>query len=107
MGSLGISNIENLDKEVDYYSDILEQVSLILNDEDQAFIWKCHQIIDLMNYFKESKDKSFIKNALIIILSLFENFYIDLVLSKGIDLDEMSIQEKEILIETLKDEIDL
>ena len=97
-----------MDWEAEFYSDIMNQAFAVLNDDDDKFIWKCHKIIELMNFLKESADEFFklvVKNALILLLSIFEDFYIDLVVSKSVELDAISKQEKEILIKTLKSEI--
>ena len=97
-----------MDWEARLYSDIMEQAFYVLNDYDDRFIWKCHIIIDLMDILKESVKESIklvIKNALILLLSIFEDYYIDLLDSKSVEFDEISNQEKDILINTLKSEI--
>ena len=97
-----------MDWEAKLYSDIMEQSFYVLNDYDDRFIWKCHIIIDLMDILEESVNESIklvIKNALILLLSIFEDFYIDLFDSKSAEFEEISNQEKEILINTLKSEI--
>ncbi len=97
-----------MDWEAEFYSDIMDQAFDVLNKGDEKFIWKCHKIVELMNFLKESADDFFklvVKNAIILLFSIFEDFYIDLVVSKSVDLDTISKQEKEILINTLKTEI--
>ena len=97
-----------MDWEAKLYSDIMEQAFYVLNDYDDRFIWRCHIIIDLMDLLKESVNESIklvIKNALILLLSIFEDFYIDSLDSKSAEFDEISNHEKEILINTLKSEI--
>ena len=97
-----------MDWEVIFYSEIMEQAFDILNDNNNRFIWECHKIIELMNILKESEKENFkliIKNALILLLSIFEDFYIDSLDSKSAEFDDISNQEKEILINTLKSEI--
>ncbi|MFX1392313.1 MAG: hypothetical protein ACFFAH_01950 [Promethearchaeota archaeon] len=93
-----------MDWEVEFYSNIMEQALAVLDNNDEKFIWKCRKIIELMNFLKYSYNKLLVKNALILILSLFENHYIGLVTSKPKNLDYFSKQEKKILIDTLKEE---
>ena len=97
-----------MDWEVIFYSEIMEQAFDILNDNNNRFIWECHKIIELMNILKESEKENFkliIKNALILLLSIFEDVYKASVDLKSVELDEPSKQEKEILINILKSEI--
>lgn len=97
-----------MDWETEFYSDIIDQAFTVLNDGDDKFIWKCNKIIELMNFLKESTNEFFnlvAKNAIILLLSIFEDFNIDLGLTKSVDLDAISEQEKEILIKILKSEI--
>ena len=97
-----------MDWEANFYSEIMDHAFDVLNDGNDRFIWKCHKIIELMNILKESANEYFkivIKNALILLLSIFEDFYVASVDLKSVDLDEISKQEKEILINTLKLEI--
>jgi len=93
-----------MDWEVEFYSNIMEQALAVLDDKDEKFIWKCRKIIELMNFLKHSYNKLLVKNALIIILSLFEDYCIDLITSNRDDLDALSKLEKKIFIDTLKEE---
>ena len=97
-----------MDWEVIFYSEIMEQAFNILNDNNNRFIWECHKIIELMNILKESEKENYklaIKNALILLLSIFEDVYNASVNLKNVELDEFSKQEKDILINILKSEI--
>lgn len=97
-----------MDWEAIFYSEIMEQAFDILNNSNSRFIWECHKIIELMNILKESEKENFkliIKNALILLLSIFEDVYKASVDLKSVELDEPSKQEKEILINILKSEI--
>ncbi len=97
-----------MDWETKLYSDIMEQAFDVLNDYNDRFIWKCHIIIDLMDILKESVNESIklvITNALILLLSIFEDFYIDSLDSKSVEFDEISNIEKDLLINILKSEV--
>ncbi|MFX0187793.1 MAG: hypothetical protein ACFE8A_08660 [Candidatus Hodarchaeota archaeon] len=83
-----------MDWEVEFYSNIMEQALAVLDKDDKKFIWKCRKIIELMNFLRQSYKKIVVKNALILILSLFEDYRIDAISKK----------EKNILINTLKEE---
>lgn len=93
-----------MDWEVEFYSNIMEQALAVLDTNDEKFIWKCRKIIELMNFLRHSYKKIVVKNALILILTLFEHYGIDLISSKSEDLDAFSKQEKNILINMLKEE---
>ena len=86
-----------MDWEVEFYSNIMEQALAVLDTNDEKFIWKCRKIIELMNFLRHSYKKIVVKNALILILSLLEDYCIDLISSKSEDLDTISKQEKNIL----------
>ena len=90
--------------EAEFYSNIIEQALAVLEKDDENFIWKCRKIIELMNFLRHSYKKIVVKNALILILTLFEHYGIDLISSKSEDLDAFSKQEKNILINMLKEE---
>lgn len=94
-----------MSSEAEFYAEIIEQVLAILKDKNETFVWKCKKTINLMNYLKSTDKINYIKNGIKLILSLFEDYYIDLVIGKNVDLDSISKREKEILIRALKQEI--
>jgi hypothetical protein len=90
-----------MDWEVEFYSNIMEQALAVLDKDDKKFIWKCRKIIELMDIFN---DKKIIRNMLIFILSLIDNYKTDFLSSRGVELKRLSETERKILITTLKEE---
>jgi hypothetical protein len=93
-----------MDWEVEFYSNIMEQALAVLDKDDKKFIWKCRKIIELMDILNESYDKKIIRNMLIFILSLIDNYKTDFLSSRGVELKRLSETERKILITTLKEE---
>ncbi|MFW9898680.1 MAG: hypothetical protein ACFFDO_05410 [Candidatus Thorarchaeota archaeon] len=93
-----------MEDEIEFYYHLLEESSTISRNNYQKFVWKCRKIIELMDILNESYDKKIIRNMLIFILSLFDNYKTDFLSSRGVELKELSETERKILISTLKDE---
>ncbi|MFX1392314.1 MAG: hypothetical protein ACFFAH_01955 [Promethearchaeota archaeon] len=91
--------------EIELYHNILDESSIVLSNKYQRFVWKCHKIIELMNDLDENCDKKILRNALIIINSLFNNYSPDCINSGSIKLEKLSKIERENLIRVLEKEI--
>ncbi len=84
-------------KIVDYFQD--NKIS-----PENKEIWKNQSIIELMNLLKHSQNRTFVVNALILLLSLFENIPPDLYTNRGHNINCISEKDKKSLISKLKNE---
>lgn len=97
---------QNLDLELEYYLGILNwnKKELVAHStESGKIIFMCNKLIELMDYLKETYDKTFVKNALITLLALFtknESF-----LNRGRDIKDLLTQERAIIIDILNTEL--
>jgi len=66
--------------------------------------WKGNLITRLMNALKEPENENWLKNALIILLSLVDNKPSDIYENKGDNLNILSKEEKEQILLKLKEE---
>ena len=63
-----------------------------------------HSLIELMKIFKRTKNREMITNAIILILSLFEDIAPDNYNNLGVNTNEIPYKDKHNLIEHLKQE---
>ncbi len=98
----GCSKILKIIQEVEhvFYSDIFDQLSKI-GDLDKRIICICQEFIELMHILKETNDKNFITNALIVLLALFESEFYAL---NGNSLDNILYNDRDLFIAILKEE---
>ncbi|MFX0040770.1 MAG: hypothetical protein ACFFCY_02185 [Promethearchaeota archaeon] len=90
--------------ELDLYLKIIDYFQKEKVSKDEVEIWKNKSIIELMKYLKRTKNRGFVTNALILILSLFEDMPPDFCHNRGIKVNKISQGDKNFLIENLKEE---
>jgi hypothetical protein len=94
-------------KEVDCYTKIINLFLKIGKDPISIETWKDKAILKIMNMLKDPKNKRWVKNALIILLSLFDDKPPDLYSNLGKKVKNLSNEETEQVISKLKDEFSL
>ena len=67
-----------------------------------AEIWRSKTIIELMKVLKRTQNRELVTNALLLILSFFEQLPIDLYNEKGIRADCLGDDEKSLLLSELR-----
>jgi len=67
-------------------------------------IWKNQSIIELMRLLERTQNRAFVTNALILILSLFEDIPPDIFNNRGHNINCISEKDKKSLILNLKNE---
>ncbi|MFX1504049.1 MAG: hypothetical protein ACFFDH_24020, partial [Promethearchaeota archaeon] len=60
--------------------------------------------IELMKYLKRTQNRTLVTNALILIISLFEDIPPDTYNNRGVKVNRISEEDKRFLIEDLKQE---
>ncbi|MFX1257880.1 MAG: hypothetical protein ACFFAN_08480 [Promethearchaeota archaeon] len=97
-------NCDKFSNESEIYSKILE---IFFSEEGEETnlkeIWKNKSIIELMNNLKQNKDKVLAKNALILLLSLFDDAPPDCFSTRGNKLSKLSKEDKELAKSKLKE----
>ena len=96
---------ETIDKELECYSNIINLFSKFDKDPITIEKWKNNLITRLMNALKEPKNESWLKNALIILLSLVDKKPSDLYANMGENFNILSKEEKELILSKLKEEL--
>ena len=71
---------------------------------EEIEIWKNKSIIELMKFLEGSQNRTLVTNALILILSLFEDIPPDIYNNRGVNINRISQKDKRFLIEDLKEE---
>ena len=97
------TNNENY--ELDYYLSIIEYFQNQDTNRDTAEIWKNKSFIRLMKVLKRTRNKEFVKNSIILILSLFDKMPPDFYSSRGIQVNSLTNSEKLTYVNLLKSEI--
>lgn len=90
--------------ELDYYLKILDYFQDERISREKKEIWKNQSIIELMNFLERTQNRTFVTNALILILSLFEDIPPDIYNNRGVNINSISEKDKKFLIEELKEE---
>jgi len=90
--------------ELDYYLKILDYFQDERISREKKEIWKNRSIIELMNLLERTQNRAFVTNALIFILSLFENIPPDTYNNRGVNIARISEKDKKFLIQELKEE---
>ena len=90
--------------ELDFYLKIIDYFQKEKVDKEQTVIWKNKSILNLMKYLERTQNRTLVTNALILILSLFEDIPPDIYNNRGVNLNRISERDKRFLIEDLKEE---
>ena len=96
--------INSHSNELDLYLNIIDYSQKEQITKEEIEIWKDKSIIELMKYLKRTHNRNFVKNALILILSLFEDIPPDLYNNRGVKFNRIAEKDKDFLIEELKEE---
>ena len=94
----------NDDLEMKYYTKILDFYQSQKFDRETVEIWKSKSYIELMKVLKRTNNKNLVKNAIILILSLFEETPLDIYDSSGLSVRELKQEDKNSYISHLRTE---
>ena len=95
---------ENEDFELDCYLQILDYFQKDRISKENTEIWKDQSFIELMKLLEQKKNRDVVTNAIILMLSLFENLPPDTYNNRGVDISRISIEERKSLIAGLEEE---
>ncbi|MFX1384510.1 MAG: hypothetical protein ACFFBP_18955 [Promethearchaeota archaeon] len=90
--------------ELDFYLQIIDFFQDEKINREKREIWINKSIIELMKYLKRTRNRRLVTNALILILSLFEDIPPDLYNNRGVNINRISQKDKHFLIKDLKEE---
>ncbi|MFX0155353.1 MAG: hypothetical protein ACFE9Q_12595 [Candidatus Hodarchaeota archaeon] len=96
------TNSDELEK--DYYLQILDYFQKEKISREEIEIWIDKSIIELMKYLKRTQNRTLVTNALILILSLFENIPPDNYNNRGVEINVGSEIDKQSILKNLKNE---
>lgn len=88
--------------EMDYYLKILDVYQNKKFDKEDLEIWKNKSYIELMQVLKRTNNRNLVKNAIILILSLFEDMPLDLYDSYGMSAKKLKKEERKSYLDDLK-----
>lgn len=92
--------------EVDCYTKILNLFLEVGDKPELKELWKNKTFITLMNRMKKNENKELIKNAMILIISLFDDIPPDLFSNIGSNLKSLSEEERKEAILKMKQVIE-
>ncbi|MHA1240740.1 MAG: hypothetical protein ACTSQU_08080 [Promethearchaeota archaeon] len=91
--------------EFDYYSNIIEFFQNQNANKETIEIWKNKSFIELMKVLeRKTSRKEFVKNAILLILSLFEEHPPDIYTNRGTNVNSLDNGEKNSYLSLLKTE---
>jgi len=94
----------NGDYELDYYLSIIDFFQNQDKNRETTEIWKNKSFIQLKKVLKRTRRKEFVKNAIILILSLFDELPPDSYNNKGIKVNSLESEDKISYVNLLKSE---
>ena len=98
-----MNNSNNCDNsEYDYYSSIIEFSQNQNVNEEAVELWKNKSFIELMKVLERNSRKEFVKNAILLILSLFDEHPPDIYTSRGTNVNSLDNGEKKSYMSVLK-----
>lgn len=100
---MNVSN-NNDTYELDYYLSIIDFFQNQNADRETKEIWKNKSLIELMKVLKRTRKTEFVKNAIILILSLFDNIPPDSYNNRGIKVNSLTNGDKLSYVNLLKSE---
>ena len=90
--------------ELDYYLSIIDFFQNQNEIKETTEIWKNKSFIELMKVLKRTSKKVFVKNAIILILSLFDEIPADTYNNKGFEVNSLTNGDKLSYVNILKSE---
>ena len=100
---MNISNNSD-NSELDYYLSIIDFYQNQNTNRETAEIWKDKSFIELMKVLKLTRKKEFVKNAIILILSLIDQMPPDTYNEGGIKINSLTNGDKLSYVNILKSE---
>jgi hypothetical protein len=90
--------------ELDYYLSIIDFFQNQNTNRETAEIWKDKSFIELMKVLKRTRKKEFVKNAIILIISLIDQMPPDNYNKRGIKVNSLTNGDKLFYVNILKSE---
>ena len=90
--------------ELDYYLSIIDFFQNQNTIKETTEIWKSKSFIELMKVLKRPRKKEFVKNAIILILSLFDEMPADRYNNRGTKVNSLTNGDKLSYVNILKSE---
>ncbi|MFX1321814.1 MAG: hypothetical protein ACFFAQ_09220 [Promethearchaeota archaeon] len=94
----------DIDFELNYYIRIIDYFQKGNIEYRKAEIWRSKALIELMEFFKRTRNRTLVTNALLLLISLFEDKPPDIYNNCGEDAHNISKEERKIFIAELKNE---
>ena len=94
----------NEDYELDYYLSIIDFFQNHNLNSETTELWRNKSFIQLMKVLKRTRKKEFVKNAIILILSLFDELPPDTYNNRGIKSNSLTNSDKISYVNILKSE---
>jgi hypothetical protein len=90
--------------ELDYYLSIIDFFQNQDTNRETTEIWRNKSFIQLMKVLKRTRNKEFVKNAIILLLSLFDKNPPDIYNGRGIEVHSLTNSDKLSYVNLLKSE---
>ena len=94
----------NEDYELDYYLSIIDFFQNENSNPETTELWRNKSFIQLMKVLKRTRRKEFVKNAIILILSLFDELPPDSYNNRGIKPSSLTAGDRLSYVNILKSE---
>ena len=97
-------NNNTKDFELDCYLKIIDYFQSEKASREETEIWKDHSLIELMKLLDKAKNRHLVTNALILMVTLFEDIPPDTYNNRGVNINRISRKDRKSLIANLIEE---
>ena len=94
----------NIDSEEEYYNRILNFFQNNKQNSESIEMWRNESFMELMKILKRTHNKQFVRNALLLILTLSDAFLPDTYNYRGVNVEVLDKTERATMISILKTE---
>ena len=95
----------NIDFEEEYYCKIIDFFQQNKHNSKSIEMWRNKSFMELMKILKRTHDKQFVRNAILLILTLSDTFLPDTYNYRGVNTNDLCKTDKATMISILKTEI--
>ncbi len=91
--------------EAEFYDGIFAKYTELSHDSNKTELWKNQAIIELMNLLNDKRCKNVVKNGLLIVMALFDDYLNDTFYIKTKNICDITRGKRSILVSLLKEEL--
>ena len=89
-----VTEISYIYDDFEYYTQLFEEFQDLKSNDYELEIWRCNKLIELMDNLRFSVNKEFVRNSLILILTLYSEAAWSKKIHAAQDAKALSVEQK-------------